>query len=340
MAKKTTPLFLVTNHSPHVILELSPYIKVVKDEGRTFLIQKKNEVTFPGKLNKYLTQVKHSEVLNYIPVERMTSGINPVVQKMLEGVSASEMKQIVEKVASFSNRRAGTEDNVAASNYIMKELTSMGFETESDCFKRKTCNIYARITGTKKPNEIILVEAHLDSVGRKNAGADDNASGVAGLLMIAKKIIEIKPERSFIFFATNAEESGLKGAKHFVKKLSKTGEIKNIKFVINMDMIGYNKENNIVDLETNKPFIKTAEWMAQLVRTYTNLTPNIVTPAWGSDHVPFLRKDIPTVLTIEHWPTKTPCYHSACDTADHLTYAYGAEIIKLNIAAAYLKSIE
>ena len=107
-----------------------------------------------------------------------------------------------------------------------------------------------------------------------------------------------------------------------------------------MDMIGYNKDNKLVDLETNKKFVAYAEWMAKVVTTYTKLEPNIVTPAWGSDHVPFLKEGIPSVLTIEHWPTKTPCYHRGCDTADHLTYEYGAEIIKLNIAASYLVSEE
>jgi hypothetical protein len=60
-------------------------------------------------------------------------------------------------------------------------------------------------------------------------------------------------------------------------------------------------------------------------------------PAWGSDHVPFLRKGIPGILTIEHWKTKTPCYHKSCDILDTLNISYLVEIAKLNLAAAIYK---
>jgi Zn-dependent M28 family amino/carboxypeptidase len=191
----------------------------------------------------------------------------------------------------------------------------------------------------KSPKDVIIVEAHLDSVGKSYAGADDNASGIAGLLMIARRIVKSSPDKSFIFFATNGEEQGLHGAKYFVKKLEKENLIKDVKFVINMDMIGYNESNTLVDIETDKKFLALAKWMSDLTHTYTSLTPNITTPAWGSDHVPFINKNIPTLLTIEHWKTKTPCYHARCDLPDHLSYDYAVDIIKLNIAASYLKGM-
>jgi len=93
-----------------------------------------------------------------------------------------------------------------------------------------------------------------------------------------------------------------------------------------------------VDIETNREFEEEAKWMSSLVTTYTNLTPNITMPAWGSDHVPFLKNGIPSILTIEHWKTKTPCYHASCDKPGHLNYDYAAEIIKLNLAALLIKA--
>ena len=80
--------------------------------------------------------------------------------------------------------------------------------------------------------------------------------------------------------------------------------------------------------------------MSQLVSTYTTLTSKITIGAWGSDHVPFLEKKISSILTIEDWSTKTPCYHQACDKPSTLNFDYAFEISKLNTAAMMLKDQE
>jgi len=332
--------YLVITHHPHDLVELQKYTKIIRSNGRTLLVSISDEKKFPKELRSKIREIQDEEILNYTVTRKTKLKTNPIVQKLISNVSTSEMQKIVSDLSAFQNRRAGSEDNNKAVKYIEKEFKGLGLQTEVDCFQVSSCNVYGKYIGSDTPEEIILIEAHLDSVGKIGAGADDNASGVAGLLMIAKQVLSTSPKKSFIFFATNGEEKGLLGAKHYVKVLDNSGELRKINFVINMDMIGYNKDNTKVDLETNKPFVAQAEWMADLVNTYTGLVPNVVTPAWGSDHVPFLNKDIPTVLTIEHWPSKTPCYHAGCDKPGHLTYEYGIEIIKLNIAAAYLKSEE
>ena len=192
--------------------------------------------------------------------------------------------------------------------------------------------------GTLKGNvdEYVLIEAHLDSVGKPFAGADDNASGAAGLLEIARILKNSAKNRGLIIFATNGEESGLLGAKDFVWKARDNGLLQKIKYVINMDMIGFN-ENGVVDIETNREFEELARWKSELVMTYSNLKPLITMPAWGSDHVPFLQYKVPSVLTIEHWKTKTPCYHRSCDTIDTINFDYLMEILKINIASSYEK---
>lgn len=336
----TEDQFLVITHHPEELIDIYPHVEIIKSQGRTLLVKAKPGHNLPSAIMPHLRKVLPGEVSNYVPKFKKNLDADPEILKLVNEVTVEQMKAYVAKVSSFGKRSAGSEDNLAASKYIEKEMQAMGLRTEFDCFKKNTCNVYGHLTGTTKPDDIILIEAHLDSVGHMNAGADDNASGIAGLLMIAKKVIQTNPKTSFIFFATNGEENGLLGAKHYAKKLAKSGELEKVKFVINMDMIGYNATSTKIDLETNKKYVKDAEWMAELVNAYTYLTPNIVTPAWGSDHVPFLKKKIPTVLTIEHWQSKTPCYHSRCDLAESLTYEYGLEIIKLNIAAAHFKSEE
>jgi hypothetical protein len=106
-----------------------------------------------------------------------------------------------------------------------------------------------------------------------------------------------------------------------------------------MDMVGYNS-NGVVELETNAEFEPLAKWFATLASTYTNLHSKITLGAWGSDHVPFLEKNVPTLLTLEDWSTKTPCYHQACDQPNTINYSYAAEITKLNTAAVLTKDAE
>src|SRR5690606_31090447 len=139
-----------------------------------------------------------------------------------------------------------------------------------------------------------------DSVGKNFAGADDNASGAAVMLEVARVLKDYPNKNKIRFFATNGEESGLLGAEHYAKVLRADGSIKDLILTINMDMVGYNS-NGIVELETDKQYEELALWFAKLSSQYTSLKTKITLGAWGSDHVPFIRSGVPTLLTIEDW---------------------------------------
>ncbi|HLD52103.1 MAG TPA: M28 family metallopeptidase [Sediminibacterium sp.] len=90
----------------------------------------------------------------------------------------------------------------------------------------KSSNVIAKITGTKRPDEVIIYTAHWDhlGIGRPDQtgdsiynGALDNASGTAGLLEMARvfKNIKAKPERTIVFLAVTAEEQGLLGSAYY-----------------------------------------------------------------------------------------------------------------------------
>ena len=81
-------------------------------------------------------------------------------------------------------------------------------------------NVVGRIDGTAAPGRYIVVSAHYDHIGVRNGqvfnGADDNASGTAALFALARHFSANRPRHSLIFAAFDAEESGLRGARHFV----------------------------------------------------------------------------------------------------------------------------
>ena len=74
-------------------------------------------------------------------------------------------------------------------------------------------------------------------------------------------------------------------------------------------MVGYNL-NGVVELKMEPDY---EEMVASLSYSYTKLKPKITLGAWGSDHVPFLKRSVSSILTIEDWSTKTPCYHQSCE---------------------------
>lgn len=247
------------------------------------------------------------------------------IAEVLENISAESFFERVKFVTSF-----GPRTNDQSIGAFIKAFQDMGYETKHNF------NIEAWKKGTKDPSKYVIVMGHMDTVAR-TMGADDNASGAAGVMEIAQALKDYESDYSILFILTEDEEIGLVGAEKYVKELKNNGTKNDVLFVVNMDMIAYNK-NNVVDLETEDQFEDLAKWMAKLTEEYTTLTPNIVLDTWGSDHIPFIQANIPAILTIEHWNTHTPCWHKTCDTLDTINANFAAEILKLNLAATIIKA--
>ncbi|MBY0516032.1 MAG: Zn-dependent exopeptidase M28 [Bacteriovoracaceae bacterium] len=318
---------VITAH-PHDLERLTPHVNTLKRDGRFWAVTLKK--SFPASLRGIVKKIQSHEIeqKSYEPV---VLEINPTIIHAIKLVETNLLKSDVEKLSSYKTRIVGSADNKLAINWSEQKLKAMGYKTKQICFEPSKCSVIADKINSNS-SEVILVEAHLDSVGKDFAGADDNASGTASLLEMARVLSGISLNSNLRFFITNGEESGLEGAKHYVKQLDSRNELRFIKLVINMDMVGYNS-NGVVELETDSPFEGLAKEFVDLAATYTTLKTKVTIGAWGSDHVPFLEKDIPTLLTIEDWSTKTPCYHASCDKPDTVNYLYATEITKLNIAA-------
>lgn len=119
----------------------------------------------------------------------------------------------------------------------------------------KSSNVIAKITGTKRPDEVIIYTAHWDhlGIGRPDQSGDsiyngalDNASGTAGLLEMARafKHMNAKPERTIVFLAVTAEEQGLLGSAYYsenpIYPVNKT--------VANINMDGLNRYGKTKDM--------------------------------------------------------------------------------------------
>lgn len=329
-AATRAPEYQVITAHPHDLEVLVPHIQTLEKNGRFWRVVPK--ASMPTDLYRHLRQIG-TEVVGartLVRPARRRKG-NNVIERLVGQVDVAKLRTDVATLSAHRSRSAGSEENRLATNWAEDRLKSLGYQTRQVCYRAGICSVIADRAGTAGSG-IVLVMAHLDSVGRAFAGADDNASGTAALLEMARVLVSAPVTKGLRFFVTNGEENGLLGAKHYANQLRSSGELAQVKLAINMDMVGYN-QNGVVELETNAPYKTLAEKFADLAHRYTSLRAKITLGAWGSDHVPFLELGVPAILTIENWDTKTPCYHQACDKPDTLNYDYAAEITKLNVAA-------
>ncbi|MDN3585207.1 M28 family peptidase [Pedobacter aquatilis] len=172
---------------------------------------------------------------------------------------------------AYQGRKTGTKGAEMARAYIVERFQKLGLKSypqnvnyaQEFSFnsrggaKVNGTNIIGYIPG--KSSNIIVVSAHYDHLGvikdEVFNGADDNASGSAGLLKIAAYFSKHKPNNTIIFAAFDAEEMGLQGAKAFVA--NPPVPIQTIAVNLNMDMIGHSEKGELYVSGTFKnPYLK------------------------------------------------------------------------------------
>lgn len=250
--------------------------------------------------------------------------------------------QIINDLQYFASdacegRKPGTAGHGRAMERIIDRMRLIGLDsfgnalTQSFSAKENTqgTNVIGWVKGTTYPDKYILLTAHYDHVGRAANdaiyyGADDNASGVACLLALAKYFKQNPHSYSLIFAALDKEESGLEGAYGLVRALEENGSLTKVKFNLNMDMIARSDNNEIfacglkhypsfryaVDEVQNKTNVK-------LLMGHDGGTPgDDWTPQ--SDHYAFHKKRIPFLyIGVEDHPD----YHKPTDTYDKINYS-------------------
>jgi len=297
---------------------------------------------------------RESIVIPKIPTSQPTKIVELNHNQILDFIKKEDIQNYVEKLSSkeFNGRETGTEGNTKAAEYIKQHLDSLKIpykEQEFSFQNRKTKNIIAYISPKiPKSDNIIVIGAHFDHLGSRGSiyypGADDNASGVAGLMAIATALSKItdKLNNTISLQFYSAEELGLIGSKYYTNNpllpMNKPDINKHIA-MINLDMIGYLRNNYNADENVTK-YRDCKEWT---VFKYSNVVSlkNIVDDLsnkypfaknisgyrpGGSDHAPFYNKGIPVVFlhTGSH-----PHYHKPTDTPDRLNYDGLTDISKL-----------
>ena len=308
----------------------------------------------------------NNKILSLIVISLLTINFSYSFQtskakKFAKSITEKELSEHLYIYASdeFEGRDTGEPGQKKAVEYLRNYYKSIGIEPgdlEGDYFQEMTLtmrgrrgqeprtveteNVVAIIKGSEKPDEYVVITAHLDHVGVDDKGiyngADDDGSGTVALLEIAEAFMKAKnegsgPKRSLVFLHVTGEEKGLLGSKYYTE--NPLYPLKNTVANLNIDMIGrINPKRNTDDpnyiyligsdklskeLHDISELANERHVQLELDYTYNNDNdPNRF--YYRSDHYNFAKKNIPVIF---YFSGTHEDYHKPSDTADKINYS-------------------
>jgi hypothetical protein len=293
----------------------------------------------------FFEQRPSPEIVESIPVAKPQP--QPEQAKTIPQVSADQLLAHIQKL---NFQRYTTTERSLTRTYITTELQKLGWKPQLEKFTDGV-NVFAERQGTDEAGGAILVAAHYDTVAF-SPGADDNASGVAVVLEIARLLGSLSTPRTLQLAFFDQEEAGLLGSQAFV---TKTARLQNLRGVIVMDMVGYacytagcqqypaglpvtppsDKGDFLVaigDVE-HLPLLNAFDNSQTLPPVLTLPIPlkGLLTPdTLRSDHAPFWYQGVGAVLVTDTANLRTPHYHQPSDvpaTIERSFFTGAAQIV-------------
>jgi hypothetical protein len=273
-------------------------------------------------------------------------GRDEEVEKCVDLLSRETFEADLIEFVQFPTRFSTSTHYVAACDLVDQRLAALGYTTSRqsiDVNGLPSQNVVARRDGTgdgsgAASRGIVLVTAHLDSINHEgNAsspapGADDDGSGSAGVIAIARALKDYPGTHDLCLVLFGGEEQGLFGSKQFVASLAPADRAR-VKAVVNMDMIGtLNTPAPTVLLEGAELSQSVINGLAAAAATYTELSVQTSLNPFNSDHVSFIENGMPAVLTIEGADSANDEIHTARDTLDHINFDLALDILRMNTA--------
>lgn len=199
-------------------------------------------------------------------------------------------------------------------------------------------NVVAQLPGVLRPDAWHIIGAHYDATSQNTSvaapGAEDNASGCAGVLELARAFTAYRPAETIFFICYSGEEQGLFGSTDHASDLISQGHGGKIRSIQIMDMIGYSGDPDLDSLlESNSSNVPLMNLYAAAAAEYTDLRIVTSTFPFGSDHVPYLNRGLPALLVIENDWDSYPHYHRTTDLPANISRPMGGETLRMNVAA-------
>jgi Zn-dependent M28 family amino/carboxypeptidase len=289
--------------------------------------------------------------------------LSGLVAALVAGVQDAPRSQVIDsarlladlKILSaddMQGRLAGTTGGAKARAFVIERFKASGivpfgasYEQPftfvgrgANAVERQGVNVVGHIPGSREPRRYIVIGAHYDHIGTEGGqianGADDNASGTAALFAIAKYFSTRRPDNSLIFVAFDAEESGLRGARAFVKTPPVDASLLSV--VLNADMIGRDPDDKLFVVGTAlQPFLRP-HIEAVAAKAPVKLLMGHEDPSqpedWTrqSDHYAFIEAKIPALyFGVEDFAH----HHKATDDYDTMTHGFYVRAVETLVLA-------
>lgn len=246
----------------------------------------------------------------------------------------------VRALVEFGPRPAGSKELARARAYIVGELKSYrlkvaedGFDVKTPVGKRRMFNVTAELKG--ESDDFIIIASHYDTKLYKQfrfVGANDGGSSTGALLELARSLVASpRPHFSYRFVFFDGEEAfcaewdecskpgspdNTYGSRRYVERLRANGEMKRLRALVLLDMVGYEKLDLGRD-EMSTPWLVETIWQTARELGYSKQFADRTEGIGGDDHEPFLREGVPSVDLIQL--NTYPYWHTPEDTLDKIS---------------------
>jgi hypothetical protein len=272
------------------------------------------------------------------------------IVNLINQVSQNNIESYIRYMQQFF-RVATSPSALTVQNWLVDKFESYGYDDVSIHYfnmgsqQLAAGNVVVIKRGTEFPDEYIMITSHYDHStfdSPVGPGADDNASGTAGVMECARLLANFDTKRSIMFVPFNAEEYWMVGSLPFAKKCAT--ENMNIIAHFNMDMIGwFPPGNSNTIMASGYSYISKTlfEYYHQTANTYIPSIPTIRLSdgdSYGGDHMPFNMYEYPSLYIGDiEYHQQHPCYHKSCDTIG----PHGAPncgVNRLDLAKAFVQA--
>jgi leucyl aminopeptidase len=253
-----------------------------------------------------------------------------VVAPMLQQMQDGQIRETITGLTGFANRYYASAPGIAASDWLKARWTALAngrthiSVAQYAHLRFDQRSVIATIEGSDKAGEVIVLGAHLDTINllgtkdtTKAPGADDDASGIAGLTEVLRVVAATgyKPRRTIKLIAYAAEEVGLRGSQEIAQEYRKNGT--NVVGVMQLDMTNFKGSDNDIYLFTDYTHAPQNQFLANLIKTYLpTLTMGYDKCGYAcSDHAAWYAQGYATSMPFESEIKKdNPKIHTASDT--------------------------
>jgi hypothetical protein len=284
--------------------------------------------------------------------ETLSPAPDTIIQRLVGMISEANLRQTILELQAFRTRYSTNPRCDSAAQYLHQRFSALGLDSvDYDYYLYQGYNLKnvdALYRGRVRPESLVITGGHFDSYSNQPQtlapGADDDASGVAAALEIARVLRTARFRKTLRYLAFSGEEQWMKGSTHWVDFVAVPRGLR-IDGFYNLDMIGYTASDTSLLYVTPNTASRSLAVLAESANAQYGIGLHVAN-YWdedaAGDHTPFWDRGFKAVFVIEDsewgiWNGSNPHYHTTHDTLGNLRMSLVTRATRL--AAACLATL-